>query len=156
MGGFWKFNQSDEKDYFGHRSGCSCHKCMEQRERKGREDRQSVERNDQKLPPSRMARAGHQQFQVSLYNVVRAEVEYPNMKIISLPTWMIVKLSGPSLPENHPLKVSPNLTDWHKNKTSLCHCFNIFFWIASIPYCYFLYAVFSPILLKTGLFPHIG
>lgn len=54
-------------------------------------------------------------------------------KLLSLPTWILMMVMKPILPNGHPLKKDKiKLSDWNKNGTELLYAFDLAFWVIII------------------------
>jgi hypothetical protein len=64
-------------------------------------------------------------------------------KLISLPTWVLMRSMRPLLPKNHPFrKEKITLSDWRKNGTELLYAFDLVFWVIIISLTLFFTLIF--------------
>lgn len=65
------------------------------------------------------------------------------LKLSSIPTYSLVVLSSKFLPNHHPFKNPPSLSDWAYRRTDLCVLFDVFFWSYPITFVYVVYFILN-------------
>lgn len=64
-------------------------------------------------------------------------------KILSLPTWSLMILMRPILPNGHPFKKDKiTLSDWNKHGSELLYAFDLVFWVIIISFTLFFTLIF--------------
>jgi hypothetical protein len=68
-------------------------------------------------------------------------------KLLVLPTYIIILLAKPFLPERHPFKKNITLDDWEKHSTKLNDAYSVGFWAFLFLMIYAAYNIY-PIILS--------